>query len=54
MLAEALRVDQRGPAFAERQRLLAVEERHQLAVAPHVRRPAGSAMTSQARAASRS
>ena len=35
--AEPRRVDERRPAFAERQRLLAVEERHQLAIPPHVR-----------------
>src|SRR5262249_25159551 len=35
--AEPMRMDERGPTLAERQRRLAVEERHQLAVAPHVR-----------------
>ena len=40
-LAEAPGVHQRRPAFAERQRLLAVEERHQLAIPPHVGLAAG-------------
>ena len=36
-VAETPRVDERGPAFAERERRLSVEERHQLAIPPHVR-----------------
>ena len=34
---EPRRVNERRPALAERDRLLAVEERHQLAIPPHVR-----------------
>ena len=47
---EPARVDQRRPALAERQRLLAVEERHQLAIAPHVRRRGPRATPSSTRA----
>ena len=37
------RVDQRRPSFAERDRVLAVEERHQLPIPPHGRRRVPSA-----------
>ena len=40
-VAEPRRVDQRRPPFAERDRRLAVEQRHQLAIAPHVRLASG-------------
>ena len=38
--AQTFRMEQRREALAERDRLFAVEQRHHLAVAPHVRRAA--------------
>ena len=39
--AQPLRVEEGSEAFAERDRLAAGEQRHQLAIAPHVRRAIG-------------